>query len=169
MPLDAPFRLGPFVVDVQGRLQPSDSGRFPSFRLAWRGCPVQARLDDGGGMEGGARLALSATVGRVPSTAGGDTAHNRERRSITLGALEGLADSPDQAARLRLLPDHRVAMEASRPVTLPVSAADLLTQIACFLLDLGPYLDLFAEAGVPVEATGAAPSRNGGMAKIWPG
>jgi len=67
------------------------------------------------------------------------------------------------------LPDHRMAVEQRRKVELPVSAGNLLTQIACFLLDLGPYLDLLAEADVPVEAVGPASAGNAGTAKIWPG
>ena len=37
MPLDAPFRLGPFIVDADGRLSPGTPEPFPSFRVAWRG------------------------------------------------------------------------------------------------------------------------------------
>lgn len=170
MPLDTPFRLGPFIVDVNGRLEPGEPGQFPSFHVVWRGCPVHASLDAGDTVAGtSARLVLRAVVGRVPSTAGGDTARNSERRSATLGALHGLQNAAADAVRLRLLPDHRVAVEANRPVELPASAGDLLTQITCFLLDLRPYLDLLVEADVAVESVGAAPSSNGGTAKIWPG
>ncbi len=157
MPLDAPFRLGPFMVDTHGRLQPSDPDSFPTFNLAWRGCPVYARLNVGGASRGDARLALSAIIGRVPSTAGGDAARNQERRTIAFGALRGLESEVIGSAHLRLLPDHRFVMEANRPLELPVSAGDLVTQITSFLLDLGPYLDLLAEADVPVEPVGAAP------------
>ncbi len=166
MPLDAPFRLGPFIVDVHDRLQPGEAGRFPSFCLAWRGCPVKARLDDGGGAHGAGQLALSAVVGRVPSTAGGDAQRNQERRSVTLRALRELTDRTSQTALLRLLPDHRFAMEVLSPVDLPVSAGDLLTRITCFLLEVGPYLDLLGEADFAVESVDAAPSRNGGIANI---
>ena len=160
MPLDAPFRLGPFVVDTAGRLGPGEPGRFPSFHLVWRGCPVHARLD--GGDAAGGTLLLRAIIARVPSTAGGDAARNQERRTEALGALRGLGRAAEPKLPLRLLPDHRVAVEATRPVALPVSAVDLLTQIACFLLDLAPYLDVLAEAGVPVEA---APPSTEGMVK----
>ena len=160
MPLDAPFRLGPFVVDAHGRLEPSDPNRFPSFRLSWRDCPVHARLDCGMDPLGGGAgsLVLSAVVGRVPSSAGGDAAGNRARRTAALEALRALTAVAGQAGQLRLLADHRVTFEARRAVALPASAGDLLTQITCFLLDLGPYLDLLAEAAVPVEAAGAMAS-----------
>jgi hypothetical protein len=158
MPLDAPFRLGPFVVDTHGRLEPSEPGRFPSFHLAWRGCPVHARLDTDGA---GTNLALTAIVGRVPSSAGADAVSNRVRRAASLEALRTLIGVIGESARLRLLADHRIAFEAMRPVELPVSAADLLTQVTCFLLDLGPYLDLLAEADVPVESAGATASAAG--------
>jgi hypothetical protein len=156
MPLDAPFRLGPFLVDVQGRLEPGEPGRFPCFHLAWRGCPVHARLD-GGWQPGGttADLLLSAVVGRVPSTAGGDAAEKRARRRASFAALQGLGGGTD-ALHLRLLADHRVVIEGRRPVDLPVSAVDLLTQGTCFLLDLAPYLDLLAEDGVFSADAGAA-------------
>jgi hypothetical protein len=167
MPLDAPFRLGPFIVNVHGRLEPGDPGQFPGFHVAWRGCPVHARLDaTGGSAAAPANLILSAVVGRVSSTAGGDAARNRERRSATLGALQALARSAADTLQLRLLPDHRIAVDASRPVALPAAASDLLTQVTCFLLDLGPYLDLLGEADVAVESVGAAASSAAGTAKI---
>ncbi len=164
MYIDAPFRLGPFIVDVQGRLQPGDADRFPSFRVAWRGCPVHARLDVSG--NGAGELGLSAVVGRVPSSAGGELQRRQECRGLTIGALQEMTRGTAEGMRLRLLPDHRFTIETSRPVHLPVSAGDLLTQIARFLLDIGPYLDLLAEAEVSLEAVGAAASRNGGIAKI---
>ena len=167
MPLDVPFRLGPFIVDTNGRLEASDPDRFPNFHLAWRGCPVHARLDPGSSDLGeAAHLVLSAVLGRVPSTAGGDAGHNRQRRTATFGALRELVGGSGNAGRLLLLADHRVVMEASRPVDLPVSAGGLVSQITCFLLDLGPYLDLLAEADVPVEAVGVALSSEGGTVKI---
>jgi hypothetical protein len=171
MSFEGPFRLGPFLVDTQGRVQPSEPGHFPRFHAVWRGCPVQASLDADGAAEetaapgGAANLLLSAIVGRVPSTAGADAARNQQRRSAAFGALQALVGGAAQGPHLRLLPDHRVAMQAVRPVAMPASAADLLTQITCFLLDLGPYLDLLAEADVPVEAVGAAVSSSGGTAK----
>lgn len=162
MPLDAPFRLGPFIVDVHGRLEPSDPGAFPTIHLAWRGCPVHARLDAAEMPEGGAgQLALTAVVGRVPSTAGGDAARNRERRSAALGALHSLERAASGTSRLRLLPDHRVIVEASRAVAMPASAGDLVTQVTCFMLDLAPYLDLLAEADVPVEPAGGLSGAGG--------
>jgi hypothetical protein len=167
MPLDAPFRLGPFLVDAQGRLHPSGPDLCASFRLSWRGCPVNARLDSGGpAATGQARLALSAVVGRVPSTAGGDPARRRERRGAIFDTLQGLQTDAAAPAHLRLLPDHRVTVEGARQVALPASAGDLVTQITCFLLDLAPYLDVLADAGVPVETVAFAGSGRGGTLKI---
>ena len=173
MPLDAPFRLGPFIVDGHGRLQPGEPDLFPSFRFIWRNCPVQARLKaDGQTAATVAHLSLTALLGRVPSSAGADPARNRERRAAALGALQGLGQVAVPGSRMRLLPDHRVTLEAAREVALPASAADLLTQIACFLLDLAPYLDLVAGGEVPVDAVvdaSAAASGSAGTAKTWPG
>jgi hypothetical protein len=166
MPLDAPFRLGPFIVDVHGRLQPSDPATFPSFHIAWRGCPIHARLAAEGAAPGSAHLAMSAVIGRVPSTAGGDAARNQERRRVTFSALQSLGSGKPNLARLRLMPDHRFAMETQRELPMPVSAGDLVTQITCFLLDLGPYLDLLAEADVPVETIGGDAAGKDGSAKI---
>jgi hypothetical protein len=163
MPLDAPFRLGPFVVDTQGRLEPSEPGRFPSFHLGWRGCTVHARLDASGDR---ASLVLSAIIGRVPSSAGADAAVNRARRAASLRALHTLVSATGEDTQLRLLADHRITFAARRPVAMPASAGDLLTQITCFLLDLGPYLDLLMEADVPVESAGAVASAAVGTAKI---
>jgi hypothetical protein len=169
MPLDAPLRLGPFLVDMHGRLEPGEPGRFPSFRLVWRGCAVLARLD-GGWQDGGAaaELVLSAIVGRVPSTAGGDPDRNRARRAEAFTALRWLGRGNDTLP-LRLLPDHRVVIESRRTIEVPVSAIDLLTQSTCFLLDLGPYLDLLSEEGVPVEAAGPIAPGSAGIAKTCPG
>jgi hypothetical protein len=164
MPFDTPFRFGPFKVDSQGRMQPSEPGQFPTFHVAWRNVAVHARLD-GDGPEGPAhgRLRFSAVVGRVPSTAGGEPAHSRARRAEAFELLGGLAASGDGPWRLRLAADHRLVMEASRDVGLPVSAVDLLTQVTCSLLSLAPYLDLLGEAGLlsEVSGSGASPSTGG--------
>ncbi len=165
MPLDTPFRLGPFVVDAHGRLQPGEPDLFPSIHVSWRGCAVHARLFGSDASGRPAHLALTAVVGRVPSSAGGDAALNQERRRLTFTALQAITSAAATGPRLRLLPDHRFVMEADRTVELPISAADLLTQLAAFLLDLGPYLDLLAEADVPVEAVGGTAPSRAGMAK----
>jgi len=158
----APFRFGPFVVDAHGRLQPNDSEQFPSFHVSWRGCSVHARLASPGPTVNSAQVALTAVVGRVPSTAGGEPTRNQERRRMTFSALQGLSGAVADGPKLRLLPDHRFVVESVCPIELPISASDLLTQVTSFLLDLNPYLDLLDEADVPVETVGkVAPGRVG--------
>lgn len=165
MPLQTPFRLGPFVMDAHGRLEPGDASHLPSFRMAWRGCPVHARFDESWEGQGATvRLVLSAVVGRVPSTAGGDAARNLVRRAAAFAALQRLGDGT-AALRMRLLADHRVVVEESRAVNRPVSAIDLLTESTCFLLDLGPYLDVLAEDEVLVAPADGSASNPEGIVK----
>jgi hypothetical protein len=167
MPFDEPFRLGPFLVNRRGQMEPSTSDAFPVFHLAWRGHPMHVRLDAGGPAgPGRGTLLLSGVVGQVPSTAGHDLAGNRKRRIAAFALLDGLGGAAEAGWRLRLLPDHRVTVDSSRDIGLPASAVDLLTTITCSLLDLAPYLDLLAEAGLAVEGSGSAASpRTEGTAK----
>jgi len=151
MSLDTPFRLGPFIVDQHGRMEPGDPGHFPVFNLSWRGVQVRAHLDPGDPAGASGRLAFSTIVGRVPSTAGGGTAAgNAARRAEAFELVRGLMRVVAAEWRVSLLADHRIAVEARRELALPASAVDLLTQVTCFLLDLAPYLDLLDE----VELTG---------------
>lgn len=154
MPLDAPLTLGPFNVAPDGRLSPSTPDRFPSFRVAWRGHVVQARLT-GAGADGGT-LALQAMLGRVPSTGqpGGGAAPPRE---VAFATLRALPDTLPPGWKLALLPDHRIIAEAQIQLRLPTTADSLLTELTLFMLRLAPYLDLLAEgAGVELVAQPAA-------------
>jgi hypothetical protein len=155
MPLDAPFRLGPFTVDQDGRLTPSTPERFPSFRVAWRGHVVQARLSAAGPK--GGTLTLLVGLGRVPSTGRAEAPGTlpREAAFATVRALPGLLPAGWQAA---LLPDHRMVAETAINLALPTGAENLLTELSLFLLRLEPIFDLLAEDGSlePVEAGSAA-------------
>ena len=148
MPLYAPFMLGPFVIDGDGRLAPSAPNHFPSFRVAWRGHTVQARLATAG-PQGGA-LALNAVIGRVASTgpAEAPVTFPRQAAFATVRALHGMLQA---GWRVSLLPDHRIVAEAQVQIDLPTAAEDLVKELTLFLLRLNPYLDLFAE-GLGVEA-----------------
>ena len=44
MPFDAPFKLGPFTCDCQGRLSPCEEADMPAFLFRWRGRCVHARI-----------------------------------------------------------------------------------------------------------------------------
>ena len=61
-PFTAPFTLGPFLVDPEGRLSPGPE-RTPGFTVRWRERVMHARL------EAPAGLRLQMALGRVPSSA----------------------------------------------------------------------------------------------------
>jgi hypothetical protein len=151
MPFDAPFVLGPFLVDGAGRLVP-DMGTAPSVWIAWRGRSVRvdmARQDEALGM-----LHLSMVVARVPSTAAAGAAALREQAFATLRRVP--AELPE-GWRIGLQADHRVVLEAEARLPLPASARALLTELTVFLLAVDPYLTLLDEAGFgAVSAAGTA-------------
>ena len=147
MQINAPFTLGPFIVDADGRLSPSTPDRFPSFRVAWRGHVVQARLTSAG-HEGGT-LALQAMLGRVPST-GRPGGPGTLPRQTAFAAVRALPNTLPPNWKLGLLPDHRIVAEAQIQLKLPTSADDLVTELTLFVLRLAPYVYLLAE-GVGVE------------------
>lgn len=143
MPLDMPLTLGPFSVDHEGRLAPSTPDHFPAFRLRWRQQDVTARLASSEGDRG--TLALETVLGRVPST-GPEQAPATAAREAAFATLRALPGTLPPGWRLALRPDHRITLEAQTELVLPASAASLLTEVTLFLLRLGPYLDLLAEA-----------------------
>jgi hypothetical protein len=49
---------------------------------------------------------------------------------------------------LRVLPDHRLRLEAERMLPVPVTATALLGALVGFALDLDGYLDRLASAGI---------------------
>jgi hypothetical protein len=161
MPFDAPFMLGPFSVDAQGRLAPRDPGALPAFVFRWRGRLVRARLRQSVPSHG--RLVLRTVLARVPSSA---DAAGPGPRGPSFAAVHLLRRSVPASWRLKLLPDHRLLLEARAEIELPITASGLLGELACFLLALAPYLDLLESLGmgVPADAPVAA-----GMVKIWPG
>ena len=53
--------------------------------------------------------------------------------------------------RVALQADHRVALETSLPIGLPITAAGLITEISRFTLDLAPYLELMDEIGLTLS------------------
>lgn len=150
MPFDAPFVLGPFTVDAEGRLLPIADAPFPAFALRWRDRPVEvwlARPPEGGV----GRIGLCAGLGRVPST--GDAGrrqggHGLHRRAETFAVLRGLPALLPAGWRMDLLADHSVGLSAEVQLALPATAAALLGAVTRFLLEAAPYLDLLEESGV---------------------
>jgi hypothetical protein len=144
MPLNAPFHLGPFLVDIHGRLTPRSLEATPGFMVRWRGRPVHARVEQQGDDD---HLTLRAVVGRIPSTAGKSGGSKVRPRSFD--TLRDLRRELPDGWRLRLLPDHSAVMKTDAAVALPVTAVELVTALTRFLLKLTPYHDLLDETGLP--------------------
>jgi len=121
--------LGPFAIDPDGVLEPRAPELRPAIRFDWRGRPVEAALHDGA-------LELAAIAGRVPSTAepGAD-------RASAFEAIRSLPGSLPEGWRVRLLPDHRIQLEAATPVRPAATATTLVAAMVRFALALDPYLD----------------------------
>jgi len=164
MLFDAPFRLGPFIVDADGRLTPTTPEQFPAFHIAWRGLVVAARLASTGPQ--GASLALQAVLGRVPST-GRPEAVDTLPRQTAFAALRALPPTLPPGLSVELLADHRILTRGQTQLPLPTSAENLLTELTLFLLRLAPYLDLLAE-GVGIEPAGEGAGALGSV-NTWPG
>lgn len=138
-PATPPLTHGPFLVDQEGGLTPL---RRPALRFAWRGRGCEASFEEG-------QIRIAAQAGRVPSTA--ERAADRPGAFALLGSLP--ADLP-QGWRLFLLPDHRVRLEALKPVAGPATATQLVGAMVGFALALDPYLDRLESAGVAGAAVG---------------
>ncbi len=80
-------------------------------------------------------------------------------RPGALAALASLPPAMPQGWRLRLLPDHRISLEAEEALDSPPTAVALVTRLVRFALALDPYLDRLEEAGTELP----------GSAKTWPG
>ena len=144
MPIDAPMKLGPFMIDGLGHIAPRVPEQRARFSFFFRACPLLARLS-------GNELELEAAIGRVPST--GQVAARRER-SLILAFLPRLPALLPPEWRLILAPDHRVLMLSKMALTEPPVITDLLAKITLRLISLAPYLDVLEEAGLRPGAGG---------------
>jgi hypothetical protein len=151
MQFDAPFKLGPFSVDAEGRLSPGEPDRLPDFLFRWRNRVLRARL--GMAEEGQGRLFLQTTVARVPSSA---STPDETLRPRIFALLHWMERAVPEDWQVHLVADHRVWLETERRIAMPITAAALITEITCFLLDLGPHLDLLEEVGLSVPVPEAA-------------
>jgi hypothetical protein len=156
MPFDAPFKLGPFMVDSEGRLWPGEPEAAPGFLFRWHDRVVRARLAQADAAHG--RIILQAAVARVPSTA---STPDDTLRPRTFALLRWLERSVPPGWRVSLLADHRVWLESDRMIAMPITAAALMTEITCFLLELAPHLDLLDESGLTTVAAGPTPAAVG--------
>lgn len=133
---------GPFLVSDDGSLKPM---RDAAMRFVWRGRGCLATLSDG-------QINLAAQAGAVPFTAEQPLA--RPGAFAALGAMPG--DLP-QGWRLRLMPDHRVQLEAAFDLRGDTTATALVSAMVRFALALDPYLDRLELAGLaalPMVAEG---------------
>lgn len=130
-----PFPHGPFLVAPDGALR-VEPERAPTLRFAWRGRGCEARISGG-------TVRLSAGAGAVPYTA--ERAADRPAALAAIGELPG--DLPP-GWRLRVLPDHRLRLEAEQPLPAPTTAIALVGAMVGFALALDVYLDRLESAGV---------------------
>jgi hypothetical protein len=149
MPFDAPFKLGPFSVDGEGRLTPANPATAPSFHFRCHGRLIQVRFDRAG--PGAGRLALQAALARVPSTACSPDQTLRPRSFALLHWLERILPPGWRAA---LLADHRFRLDTETPIELPITAAGLVSELTRFALELAPYLELMDEVGLTISDHG---------------
>jgi hypothetical protein len=143
-----PFRLGPFTVDPEGRLFPSDPAAAPAFLFRWHDRVVRARLDQSDADHKSWKLALQTTLARVSSTA---NVSDETLRPRSFALLRWLERTVPTSWRLSLLADHRVWLELDTPIELPITAVGLITEITRFTLDLTPYLTLMDEIGLTLS------------------
>lgn len=163
MAFGLPSSLGPFSIDDYGRIAPRHGAEMPHFLFQWRDRRISARLVD---QDGDGRLQLSASLGRVPSSAdsGADPGAGA-RRNASFGTLRRFLEILPGEWRVRLLPDHQVRLDSEVALAWPASAVELMAELTRFLLALAPYLDLLDEAEVlePVAAAPTAPDGHGTM------
>jgi len=155
MPLDVPFRLGPFDVDRAGGLQPHSPEQQPVFQVAWRRRTIHVGLEGG---PGGGRMALHAILGRIPSSA----ARHPASRTDAFTLLRTLSGALPAGWSVQLLADHSIDLRADRLLTMPATITEVVAEVALFLLELGPYLDLVADDAAPALEPA-------GMEKTCPG
>ncbi len=148
MPFDAPFTLGPFQVDRDGRLSPTSPKNFPAFNVMWLGRQVWATMHQADGDA----LALTVVVGRVPSTAGAIC----DRRREVLRTLPSLHAVLPPGWTAQLAADHRLVLATQTTLTDPPTITELVSALTLFLLELTPYLELLNEAGLAVPGRVAA-------------
>ncbi len=133
---------GPFLVGTDGSLTPV---RDASMRFSWRGRGCVVTLSDG-------QISLTAQAGAVPYTA-----EHRRARPGAFAELDAMPGDLPEGWRLRLMPDHRVRLEAAFDLHGDTSATALVSAMVSFALALDPYLDRLESAGLaasPLAADG---------------
>ena len=141
MAFTEPHRLGPFFVDAEGRLSPAEQGTTPGFSVQWHGRVIHARLVWGDTPQGS--LSIKCDLGRIPSTANDPAA-----RAESLAFVRGLITRLPDEWQPRLMSDHQLHVALLTQVLLPIMVTELVTELAAFMLDLTPYLDMIDDAGL---------------------
>jgi hypothetical protein len=144
MPFEAPFTFGPFAIDELGRISPRPGYTDSGLGFRWRNRTVRASFASK--VSGRGRITLTTALGRIPSTAAVHA--DLDSRTRSLAGLRALPRLLPPGWRLRLLPDHRLRLEAECETDVPASVTTLVTDLTCFLLSLSPYLDLLDELGL---------------------
>ena len=134
MPFDAPYRLGPFLVDQAGGVMPP-TDRSANFAVRWRGCLVQAELRGDSEQVG---LTMRAVIGRVPSTAEGGAAP----RDAAIALTSLFKDAAPAGVSAGLSPDHRVLLRSEQRIEQPLTARRLVGEVTRFVLQAAPYREL---------------------------
>lgn len=129
------IELGRFDVAPDGALTPREAPEAPALRFAWRGRPCAAHFDRD-------TIRLAADAARIPSTA--DRAADRPRVFAAVAELPRRLPDGWQA---RLLPDHRIRIEAEAPMDNPSNATALVAALVRFALALDPVLDALEAEG----------------------
>ncbi len=133
--LPGAFPLGPFMVEESGKLGFRSPETGARFSFIWRGRRFSAVLRHGS-------IELAGVLGLVPSSA---SAGGSGQRVAALAALRGLPRALPRGWALRLMPDHRIQIEAAERMEWPAHATDLMLPLVLFLLRLAPFLDLLDE------------------------
>jgi len=154
----SPFKLGPFVVDEEGRLYPRVPDKVPSFTVGWRDRLLHLRLARAAPGSSEAALHVQAVLGRVPSTAGSS---GPGQRTEALALLRDIAPALPTGWEISLFADHRVRLDLATGLDLPMDATTLVTTVTLVLLELSPYLDVLDAEGIAaVPRSGAAGTVN---------
>jgi hypothetical protein len=124
-----PLTLGPFAVTRDGALQPREAAQPPALRFSWRGRRCEAAVAANG-------LHLAAIAGRIPSTAEPGT-----DRATAFETVAALPRTLPPGWRVRLLPDHRIRLEAAMDTAEAQTATSVIAAMVRFALALDPYLD----------------------------
>lgn len=146
MLFDAPFRLGPFWVDGEGRLTLADPAARASFHFRLHGRLIHAWFDQAD--PGSGRLTLQVVLARVRSTA---CAPDQMLRPRTFALLHQLAHIVPADWGMALLVDHRVRLETQAMIGWPITATGLVSELTRFAVQLAPYLELMDRVGLTVS------------------